>query len=245
MITLCARQASSSSGGSVASLTLAPAASSARAVASIAFCMSGEASAQMCVRTSATRGAAGCARSTRRSRPVIAAVANATSATFARIEPDRVERPRVALHSDGRNQLVGRLERRDAAVGAGADHRARGLRAGRDRHHAGSNSSSGTRGRTARRVFEIVRVTRLAGLLVRELGGHGLAEDGGAGAAQHGHGRGVGGRPVALVGGRAVFGRHVGGVVDVLQAHRQAAQRQRAQRFAFLRAKARALSISR
>ena len=41
---------------------------------------------------------------------------------------------------------------------------------------------------------------------------------------------------MALVGGRAVFGRHVGGVVDVLQADGEAAQRQARSVSAFLRA---------
>ena len=145
------------------------------------------------------------------------------------IKSDGVERPRVALHADGRDELVGRLEPCDAAVGRRPDHRSRGLRAGRDRHHAGGDRRGGAGGRAARCMLEIMWVARLAGLLMRELGRHRLAENDAAGAAQHRHRRGIARRLMALVGGRAVFGRHICRVVDVLQSDREAAQRQRAQ----------------
>ena len=68
-----------------------------------------------------------------------------------------------------------------------------------------------------------LRVSR--GLERREFGGDGLAEDDAAGAPdQHDH-RGIGLRPVAGIDRRAVGGRQVGRVEDVLDADRKPAQR--------------------
>ena len=84
------------------------------------------------------------------------------------------------------------------------------------------------RRRAARRVLGVVRVARLAGREVGELGGHRLAEDHRAGGPQPSRPpphRARGMRPACSDG--AVLGRHVGGVDDVLDADRHAVQRPR------------------
>ena len=56
-----------------------------------------------------------------------------------REQPHRVERPREALHPDRRQHAIGRLVAGDAAIGRRPDHRAAGLAADGDRHHAGGD----------------------------------------------------------------------------------------------------------
>ena len=93
-------------------------------------------------------------------------------------------------------------------------------------------------------MFEIVRVLRLARLHVGEFGGDGLSRNDAAGAADHRDGRRIVARAMALIGRRAIFGRLVEGVIDILHADRQAAQRQRAQRvFILARMNTRALDV--
>jgi hypothetical protein len=70
----------------------------------------------------------------------------------------------------------------------------------------------------------VVRVAGLARRVDRELGGDRLAEDHRTRGAQQAHDRGVGARPPPGMEHRAVLGRHVGGVDDVLDADRQAVQ---------------------
>ena len=53
-----------------------------------------------------------------------------------------VEMPGDVLDAGGRDQPVGRLEAGDAAKRRRPDHRARGLRAERDRHHAGGDGGA-------------------------------------------------------------------------------------------------------
>ena len=72
----------------------------------------------------------------------------------------------------------------------------------------------------------IARIAGPAGSHASEFGGHGLAEHDAAGAAHQHHHRGVGLRPVAGIDRRAVGGRQVGGVEDVLDADRQSGERQ-------------------
>ena len=83
----CAWNASVSSSGHAGSVTRAPAACAILAAVSTAPCIAGLASPHTLVRAIAMRGAAGAAWSTRRSRPVIAAAANATSTTRAANSP--------------------------------------------------------------------------------------------------------------------------------------------------------------
>ena len=79
-------------------------------------------------------------------------------------------------------------------------------------------------GGTARRVIRVERVARLASVVCRELGSHRFTEHDGPGLSQALHTGGVFFGTVALVDGRAVFGRHVGGVNHVLDAHDHAVQ---------------------
>jgi hypothetical protein len=73
-------------------------------------------------------------------------------------------------------------------------------------------------------VLGVVRVARLARIEVRALGGDGLAHDHCAGGAQARNYRGIGARRAPLMQHRAVLGRHVGRVDDVLHAHRNATE---------------------
>src|SRR5262245_19043051 len=82
-----ALDASSKIAGNANSPSCAPLDAAARAAVSTAFCIAVLASLQVEVRTSAMRGGADRSRSTRRSRPEIAAAANATSATEAANRP--------------------------------------------------------------------------------------------------------------------------------------------------------------
>src|SRR5262245_42818352 len=91
-------EASSKISGRTSSPTRAPLASALRAARSTALRMASLASPQACVRVSATRGGAGASPSTRKSRPVIAAAAKATSATEAANRP--------AVSSDQEKYLI-------------------------------------------------------------------------------------------------------------------------------------------
>ena len=71
----------------------------------------------------------------------------------------------------------------------------------------------------------VVRVGGLAGGEASKFGCHGLAEHDRAGGARQCDTGGVGGRAVALVNRRAVAGRHVGGVDQILDRERYAVQR--------------------
>jgi hypothetical protein len=74
-------------------------------------------------------------------------------------------------------------------------------------------------------VLGIVRIARLAGREVGALGGDRLAENHRARRPQAFHRGCVLARRAALVQHRAVLGRHVAGVEDVLHAHRHPVQR--------------------
>ena len=78
-----------------------------------------------------------------------------------------------------------------------------------------------------------------------ELGGDGLAEQQAAGALDLHDQRRVRLRAVVGIDRRAVFGRHVGGVEDVLERDRQAAQRLVLERGVALLGLARAVEIER
>ena len=117
------------------------------------------------------------------------------------------------------------LEGEHAAVARRTDHRAVGLRADRERHHARRHRRRRARRGAAGRAFGVVRVARLARVIDGELGGHGLAQDHRARGAQALDHRGVPGRPAPGVQHGAVLGRHVAGIDDVLDADRDAVQR--------------------
>ena len=71
----------------------------------------------------------------------------------------------------------------------------------------------------------VARVARLPRRVEGELGGDRLPQDHGAGGAESRDAGGVGRRPPAPVERRAAGGGHVGGVDDVLHAHRQSPER--------------------
>src|SRR5262249_34975699 len=77
------------------------------------------------------------------------------------------------------------------------------------------------------RMGEVMWIARAPWLKTCEFGGHGLAEEDAAGAPNQRYHCGVSLGTMSGIDGGAVFGREIGGVVDVLDADWQAAQRQR------------------
>ena len=136
-----------------------------------------------------------------------------------------VERRRLRQHAAAPDGAEAGLEPHHAAIGGGADHRAAGLRAHRQRRHARRHRRRRAGGGAAGRVRRVDRVARLRRLKERKLGRGGLAQDQRARRAQPGDRPGVFGRPAALVEDGAVLGRHRGGVDDVLDPDRQPVQR--------------------
>ena len=143
----------------------------------------------------------------------------------AAVDADGIERRRLRQHAGARNDAEGRLEAVDAAEGGRADHRALGLRAERQRHHVGSDRRRRAGRRAAGRVLEVARVAGAARNVGGKLRGDGLAEDDGTGGAQRRDAGGVLVGLAALEERRAVLGRHVGRVDDVLDADGYAVQR--------------------
>ena len=94
----------------------------------------------------------------------------------ARIGADRVEPLGVGLHAGGGEMAVARLVADDAAEGGRPDHRAAGLRAGRQHDLEVGDGGGRARRGAARRVRGIVRVPRRPGMTVGEFGGDRLAE---------------------------------------------------------------------
>ena len=143
----------------------------------------------------------------------------------------RVERIGHRLHPGAVDAAEARLDADHAAESRWPDHRAAGLRAQGNRHHAvGHRRGRAARG-AARRMRKVVRIARRRRMVEREFRGRGLAEDDAACAAQQSHGRGVGARTMARVDRGVVFGRHVRGVEHVLDAHGHAVQRTARRRF--------------
>ncbi len=70
----------------------------------------------------------------------------------------------------------------------------------------------------------VMRVGGRPGMPIGELGGDGLAHNHGTGGAGQRHRRGIGRRPMTVVDRRAVAGRHIDAVDDVLDADRNAVQ---------------------
>ena len=115
-----------------------------------------------------------------------------------------------------------RLEAEAAAIARRPDGRADHLGAERGAHHAGGDRRRRAAARSAGRAAQVIRVARAARMGGGEFGRHRLAEDDRAGFAQRGHGRGVALRAPAGEERRAVLGRHVDGLDDVLDADRHA-----------------------
>ena len=77
-----------------------------------------------------------------------------------REEAERVEALREREHALEREQPVGRLESRDAAIGGRPQHRPPRLRSERERHHARRDGGRRSAGASAGRMREIARVAR-------------------------------------------------------------------------------------
>ena len=137
--------------------------------------------------------------------------------------------PGDVLDAGRRDQPIRRLEAGDAAKRRRPDHRARGLGAERDRQHAGGDGSARTGRRASRRMGEIVRIARHRRHHGGEFRGHGLADDDAAGAARQRHRGGVSAWLEAGIDRRAVLGREIGGIENVLEPDRQTAQRRQRQ----------------
>ena len=140
-------------------------------------------------------------------------------------EAQRVEAPRIGLYAGRVGPAEGALVGHDAVEGAGADHRARGLGAVADGHHAVGDRRRRARRGTGRRVPEVVRIVRLAGVAAGEFGGHGLAEHDGARVHELGHAGGVLADDMVAVDRRAAGGGHRSGRDDVFDGERNAVQR--------------------
>ena len=138
---------------------------------------------------------------------------------------DVIELARQRQHAGARDEAMARLDREHAAEGGGPDDRSVGLGAERERHHVGGDRRRRSRRGAAGRARVVVRVARRAGMVIRELGGHRLADDDRAGRAQLGDHGGVVPRPAAAADRRAEFGRVIRGIDDVLDRDRDAVQR--------------------
>ena len=159
------------------------------------------------------RGGAGVERSTRRSRPVIAAVGEGDVGDAAANTP-AVSRCRAhAFDACGRDQPVRRLEAGDAAERRRPDRRTRGLAGERDRHHAARRSQRRTRTMNRPAVGQVVRIARHRRHHGRsEFRSSRLAEDDAAGPADISDHRGSIGAGGPGIDRRAVFGRKIDGV---------------------------------
>src|SRR5689334_7428879 len=73
-------------------------------------------------------------------------------------------------------------------------------------------------------MCRVMRMHRLAWITVGEFGSHGLPENDPAGGSDQRDAGGIGKGPVTAVDRRAVLGRHVGSVDDILDPYRNPAQ---------------------
>ena len=136
-----------------------------------------------------------------------------------------IERARQRERPMARDQAVGRLETDDAAIGGRTNGRTVGLATDRERHHVGAHRGSRTARRTAGSMLGIVRIARLAGKKVSELGRDRFADNHRAGRAQPCHDCRVARRRASGINRRAAFGRHVRGIENIFDRDRHAVQR--------------------
>ena len=186
-------------------------------------CPSGSASSQCGVRHSARRGGRSGMRGGSYGIAISAARNSAMSSTERAIVPTVSRLSVFDVHAGRREQAEARLEPDDAAIGRRADHRAAGLRADRQRHHEVGDRRRRAARRAARACAsgcagcEVGPGWRLANSVVTVLPSR-IA----AGRARQRRRAGIEARPAAGIDRRAVAGRHVGGVEDVLDAERHA-----------------------
>ena len=159
--------------------------------------------------------------------PAARARISATSSRLRQMTPERVEVVALHLDADAAELAKARLVADDAAEGRRPDRRAAGLGAEPDRHLEIGDRGGRAARRAARRVRRIVRMDGFPGMAVGEFGRHRLAEDDPAGGADQRDAGGIGKGPVAAVDRRAVLGRHVDRVDDVLDPDRNPGQQAR------------------
>ena len=135
-----------------------------------------------------------------------------------RIQAESVEALGEGKHAFGGQKIVSGLESGDATEGCRADHRAAGLFADREGHHARGYCRSGAAGAASGGMVQIARVSRGAGSAVGEGGGYRFAQKNGAAATQVANDGGVRGADAALVKRRAIFGGHALRLDDVFHA---------------------------
>src|SRR6516225_352892 len=111
-----------------------------------------------------------------------------------------------------------RLEAHAAAIASGPNGRADYLGAERCAEHSRRHCRRRATTRSTRRASQVMRVTRTARLSSCEFRGHGLPNNDRAGFAQRRYARGVALGVPAREKRRAVLGRHIGGLDDVLDA---------------------------
>ena len=133
-----------------------------------------------------------------------------------------IVRRRNGMHPGHRQCAMRGLEPDHAAIRGGPQSRALGLRAERNRQHAGAHGRRRTARRAAGRALCIVRISCGAGPAARELCRHRLADDNGASIPQRLHARRVVARLPAGEQRAAHLRRHVAGIHDVLDTHRTA-----------------------
>ena len=218
------RQASATMSGMSSSRTDAPAFAAARAAACSASAPAASGCTGKLLRhdTDARAARAGASNS---GRLVIADNAKRDALDVGREQPDGIERPGKGFDADGRQQPIGRLDRGSAAKRGRPDRPSRRSAcrspAGSCRRRPPPPNLTTTRP-ASRKIVRIARRRRIEG---GKRGGRGLAGDGRAGRLQRHHDRRVGARLLATIDLRTHLGRQVGGVDDVLDADRDAAQR--------------------
>ena len=141
-----------------------------------------------------------------------------TASGSVRERPDVIKRARQHQSAMARNHAVRRLDAVTRRRRRRADHRAVGLRADRQRHHAGIVTRLQNRTMNRRACVEIVRVAGCAGMKIGKFGRHRLADNHRAGGAQPRHRRAIAHRLATLEQRRAVFGLVIGGVEMSLMA---------------------------
>ena len=139
-------------------------------------------------------------------------------------EAQRVEAGRIGLDAGHVGPAVAALVGHDAVEGARPDHRARGLRAVAHRRHEVGDGRRRARRGAGRRVAQVVRIVRLAGMAAGEFGGHRLAQHDGARLHELRDAGGVLADDMVAVDRRAAGRGHGLGRDDVLHRQRNAVQ---------------------
>jgi hypothetical protein len=109
----------------------------------------------------------------------------------AREGADMIKLARQGQDARAGDEAISRFDCEHAAEGGRTDDRSVGLAADRERDHVGGHRRRRSRRRAAWRARVIVRIARRTRMEIRELRGHGLADNHRAGSAQLRNHRGV------------------------------------------------------